>query len=413
MKDLIKSHKTVSVETFSKVYPEINNAIFESGDFNLSRNGPTKEFLNFKTEILNPYRRCSGGYGRDINVFFFLAEALWIFLGQREVKFLEYFNSRMSTFSDNGTVFHAPYGFRLRHYGIFSDDISYRGDDFLTIKSEENKHAHYSDDSLDQVKSAIRAFHKNPDDRRVVLSIWSPLMDLEMSSKDIPCNDLLMYKVRDGKLHATIANRSNDLHWGLPTNVFQFSFISEIIAYCLGLEMGTQTHNSQSLHVYTDVPVSSEMYANHEMKKRGVARFEDLYEYAKEQRMVFENKFDNPVLKFDEIETYAQILYKNILSKMNNESPDLDAMVVLEKSAPYFANIYKLISIYIDYKNALSKSKGDHIRIEAILAIWEVFGKDCKIDIVVLAINFFARRIKDPSLTIWREFPQHSFIGKY
>ena len=69
--------------------------------------------------------------------------------------------------------------------------------------------------------------------------------------KDIPCNDIVMLKIREGKLITTIGNRSNDLHLGLPTNIFQFSFLTELIAGALGVELGTQTHNSQSLHVYS------------------------------------------------------------------------------------------------------------------------------------------------------------------
>lgn len=415
MKNQIVDLKTVSVETFSEVYPEINKAIFESGNFQASRNGGTKEFLNFKTEVLNPYRRCSGGYGRDVNVFFFLAEALWIFLGQRDVKFLEYFNSRMATFSDDGTFFHAPYGFRLRNYGVFSEDISYIEDNFMTHKTEENKHAHQSEiDSMDQVQSAIRMFHKNPDDRRVVLSIWSPLMDLEYDSKDIPCNDLLLYKIRDGKLHSTIANRSNDLHWGLPTNIFQFSFLSEIVACSLGIELGTQVHNSQSLHIYCENPIASEIYSNFDAKRKGGYLCEDLYKYAKEERMKFVTKFESPVLIFDEIETYAKILYKNMFYKMFKVGePDLDALVILEKNAPYFADIYKLISIYVEYKEHLASGlRGDGVRIEAIKKIYNAFGMDCKKDIVVLAANFFAKRVNDPAV-LKSYVPKHSFIGKY
>ena len=71
------------------------------------------------------------------------------------------------------------------------------------------------------------------------MSIWNTDFDLGTQTKDIPCNDLVMLKIRNGKMVTTIQNRSNDLHLGLPTNVFQFSFLTEMMAGCLGIELGT------------------------------------------------------------------------------------------------------------------------------------------------------------------------------
>jgi thymidylate synthase len=186
-----------------------------------------------------------GGFGRDINIFFLLVEALWIYAGRKDLKLLEFFNSRMRDFSDDGTIFHAPYGWRLRHHGVNSEEVG-------------SNHNGY-----DQVEQAVQILSKDPESRQVVMSIWNPLMDLGYKSKDIPCNDLVMLKIRDGKLITTIQNRSNDLHWGLPTNIFQFSFLTEMMALCLDVELGTQTHNSQSLHIYDWNEIAKNMEEQH------------------------------------------------------------------------------------------------------------------------------------------------------
>lgn len=416
MKQLMISHKVLSVETFSTAYPVLNGVIYENCKPQPSRNGITKELLNFKTEVLNPYKRCVGGWGRDVNVFFFLAEALWIFLGKRNVDFLSYFNSRMSTFSDDGGVFHAPYGFRMRHYGVDAEDYSYQGDSMIP-KTDSNKHAFQTENvSLDQIEMAIEMLWKNHEDRRVVLSIWNPTMDLARDSKDIPCNDMWMLKVRDGQLHTTIQNRSNDLHWGLPTNIFQFSFIGEIIANCLGIKLGTQVHNSQSLHIYMDNPLPHLIYQNMTAAENHTYQCADLYDYAKQHNMEFKFRFDLPKLRFVEIDTYARMLMLNVEKKMSGLEVDVDALAMLEQNAPYFAMIYKLLDIYIDYKNNMRGIKitgrKDAYRVESIKRINEVFGYDCRIDMVVLALNFFATRITDSEL-LRGLVPTNSFIGKY
>ena len=62
-------YNSISTECFSSTYPFINKYLIEFGDFVESRNGDTKEILNFKTEITNPYKRCVGNNNRDIKVF--------------------------------------------------------------------------------------------------------------------------------------------------------------------------------------------------------------------------------------------------------------------------------------------------------------------------------------------------------
>ena len=95
----------VRVDTFSDMYPLVNYYIFTQKEYEESRDGKVKEVLDMKTTLLNPYRRCVGGCERDINIFFLLAEAMWIALGRKDVAFLTLFNKKMSDFSDDGKTF--------------------------------------------------------------------------------------------------------------------------------------------------------------------------------------------------------------------------------------------------------------------------------------------------------------------
>jgi thymidylate synthase len=187
----------------------------------------------FITEYLRPNERVLFDPNRDANPFFHFFESLWILDGRHDVAYLSQFNSNISSFSDDGISFHAPYGHRLRRtprqapgYGRWIEP-------------------------LDQIGEAIRLLRADHDTRQVVLSIWDPGRDLGAKTKDVPCNDLIMLKVRDGKLDMTVACRSNDAIWGCyGANAVQFSVIQEFIALAVGVNIGCYRQVSDSFHIY-------------------------------------------------------------------------------------------------------------------------------------------------------------------
>lgn len=392
----------VRTENFSEMYPLINWYILNERDFESSRDGRVKEILDFKTQLLNPYRRCVGGYKRDINIFFLLAEAMWIAVGRKDVNFLTMFNKKMSDFSDDGKVFHAPYGYRLRHWGIRTED-SFVDDSLSASKG------------YDQVIDAIRLFSENQNTRQVVMSIWNPNFDLGYKTKDIPCNDIIMMKIREGKLITTIANRSNDLHWGLPTNIFQFSFLTELIAGALGIELGTQTHNSQSLHVYewnNTAKIMNDLYVDEKENKRDVVG--DMYKKykAEEKKIDFNFKHEIPVNRFREIEYHLYIIINNLIKIGNEENEVEDEINQLSNFSSYLYNSYQLLKIYLNYKKKIAKLKNDtekdvvrYLSISEIEVLEANMKKSVKNwDISMLAKNFFASRLTNEM--------KHEFLGK-
>lgn len=364
-------------DNFSQVYASLNYYLVKYKEYQDSRDGRVKEILDFKTHITNPYRRCVGGYRRDMNVFFLLAEAMWIVMGRKDVEFLTIFNKNMAKFSDDGTVFHAPYGFRLRHWGVRSEDMC-EGD--------------YCNKGYDQVVNAIRLFQENPNTRQVVMNIWNPTFDLGFKTKDIPCNDIVMLKIREGKLITTIANRSNDLHWGLPTNIFQFSFLTEIMAACLGVELGTQTHNSQSLHLYEWNDIANTMFEEYERDNgnRG------LYSVgAREIPIDFNFTHDVPINRFREVEYHLQIIIDNIMRIAHGEAAVEDEIAQLARFSKYLTKVYYLLWIYVLYKQKITEDgvDKDAVRESFIAEIYEVCEKDW--DVAMLACNFFASRLSN------------------
>ena len=180
----------------------------------------TLELLNVVTELTRPRNRMQVVPGRYANPWLALSEALHLLAGREDVATLKPYNRRITDYSDDGSTLYASYGHRLR----------------------------------DQIEPALARLEANPTDRRVVLSIWRA-EDLTVRSKNSPCNDVIMFKLRDEKLHMTVTCRSNDLHWGLhAVNLPQFSILQEYLAARLRVSLGSQVHISNSLHLYKDGP---------------------------------------------------------------------------------------------------------------------------------------------------------------
>lgn len=191
-----------------------------------SRLGVTKEIRQCVLSIAQPRCRWTVSRLPAINPAFAIAEAFWILAGSRDAGPINYWNAQLPKYAGSDDIYHGAYGFRLRaHFGT------------------------------DQLEAAYCALKSNPTSRQVVLQIWDPVVDLpntdgSPASPDIPCNLGSLLKVHEGKLEWTQIVRSNDIFRGLPYNLVQFSVLQEVMAGWLGLEVGTYTQFSDSLHLY-------------------------------------------------------------------------------------------------------------------------------------------------------------------
>ncbi len=378
---IYKEANTAVLSHFNDGYFNLHQFLLSEGDAVGSRNGSTRELLNFKTVIKNPVKRCVGGYDRNINVFFLLAEAIWIWAGRRDVAFLDTFNSQLKNYSDDGINYHAPYGWRMRNFGVSSDNSI----------TEENKH--FINQGVDQIQAAINMLYNNPEDRRVVLSIWNPEEDLGRTSKDIPCNDLVMFKIRNGLLYTTIANRSNDLNLGLTTNAFQFSFVSEIVSKILNIGLGDQVHNSQSLHLYLNNDMTHELFSNISKSTKRL-----LYEDAETVGMDF--SFTDVVLPTEKL-SMVDFHINSVISLLNKRAKSGNKEIVeyedsLKSFSRYFYYVYKLLAVYVDYK--INKDKTLSIR--TIIELGTELPEFAHSDYQLLALNFFVTRVLKSKYTV-------------
>ena len=199
-----------------------------------SRVGEVIEYpMPVTTVYEKPFECVLFNESRNANPTFHFMEALWCLAGRRDIAWLEQFNSKIRDFVGPDENQHGAYGYRWR-YAFDLDGGA-------------------EDDYADQLPKIIRMLKKSPDERRAVLTMWNPLWDLERPQlKDVPCNLMTTFKIRNGKLDMIVFCRSNDIAFGCyGSNVVQFGFLIEYVAGMLEIPVGKYWQISDSWHAYT------------------------------------------------------------------------------------------------------------------------------------------------------------------
>jgi thymidylate synthase len=359
---------TLVCDTFSDGYVPLFEHIQEYGNPVSSRIGDTREVLNFKTVIREPRRRCTVASGRNTNIFFHLAESFWVLAGRNDLAFITLFNSRFPKFSDDGITLHGAYGKRLRHGG--GTNLEKPGDQLFTL---------------------CKRLNNDPDLRRSVIALWDSQLDLGQPHRDIPCNTQLMFRISQGELHTTVINRSNDLHWGLIANIFQFSMLSEFMGLVIDRKFARQTHISQSLHYYIDNPL------NGQLKNSDLSRqFEQRYP-SSELTFPFTRDTKQFQERFSEIDIVIHKLPDDIMSFAAGAADLNGAIVNAEAYRSYgasFFDIARLLFFYIAYQYERQKD-GDSVRQGYIAHLAALEPSFRHKDFWAMAINYFIARSKN------------------
>ena len=206
---------------FTELYYRILNSFLSfEGGVETSRIGKIRDLGKVCITLSRDNFRMPLLLNRGFNPIFALCESAWILNGDNEVKPLLGYINNYSQYSDDGLTLNGAYGYRLiNHFGF------------------------------NQIEKSIELLRQSPDTRRAVLQLWST-SDLGRQSNDIPCNTQVMLKIKDYRLNITVINRSNDAFLGIPYNIFVFFILQQYIASRLNIEIGTQSHFTDSLHLY-------------------------------------------------------------------------------------------------------------------------------------------------------------------
>lgn len=209
------------------------NTLFSEGLWKLkvcgvgdtSRNGPVVRIPEpVLITLLKPQERVLFNAERDANPVFHIAESIWILAGRKDVAFLKQFNSTIGNYSDDGVVFNAAYGNRMRY--------------------------HFGEDQLFGVINKLKT---DPGTRQAVIQLWDPL-DLNKKTLDRACNMQLVFDIQENQLNMLVVNRSNDFVWGCAgANAVHFSFLMEFVAAAVGMKIGVMRTVSNNLHFYKEL----------------------------------------------------------------------------------------------------------------------------------------------------------------
>lgn len=212
-------------KTLDDVMHVVIEEILSRGETIHPTKGDALEITGVLLEISDPRARLSRTETRG-RIFSGLGELLWYLSGSNEVDFVAYYvGKKYDELAEDGKVF-GGYGPRL---------LSWTGS--------------HSWKGVDQISNVTKILKTKKDSRNAVIQLFDST-DLAAKHKDVPCTCTLQFMLRDGKLHLFTNMRSNDIHLGLPHDVFCFTMLQEIIANSVGADMGFYKHAVGSMHLY-------------------------------------------------------------------------------------------------------------------------------------------------------------------
>ncbi len=180
--------------------------------------GEAVELTGVLLEVTDPRARLSRTETRG-KLYSCLGELCWYLAKTNDLSFISYYIPPYRNYADGDEIF-GGYGPRL---------FNWRG--------------------LNQVAKVTDVLRKKPHSRKAVIQLFEAY-DIVEKHEDIPCTSTLQFMIRQDKLHMFTNMRSNDVHWGLPHDVFCFTMLQEIVARSLSVELGTYKHAVGSLHLY-------------------------------------------------------------------------------------------------------------------------------------------------------------------
>lgn len=197
-------------------YWRLIDELIEDGEQVAPRGIATRELIGYQFKLTDPSNNLPVNTNRKLNAKIAYAEGLQLVAGRSFPELMVKIAPNFKAFTNGGTWFHGAYGPRIRT----------------------------------QIGRAIAQLQADPSSRQALVTIWDPAYDGYTGVNDTPCTVALQFFIRDNRLEMVTTMRSNDVWWGTPYDVFQFTFLQIHVAHSLGVKLGTYTHQAGSFHIY-------------------------------------------------------------------------------------------------------------------------------------------------------------------
>ncbi len=227
-------------KNFQKAYYGMINKVLNEGDDVTVRGFDMKEIIPGYFEIENPRDRLLNIDCRSSITKYIFGELMWYLTGRDDVQFISKYSKQWAPLSDDGLHNNSAYG---KYIFNKMPAIGYGSEYEKPYEEYVADHNNYRV-QWDFVKETLT---KDPFSRQAVIHIKPVQM---YATKDTTCTYFLQFFVRNNKLDMIAGMRSNDLLFGTTYDVFMFTFMQELMAAELGLEVGTYKHFASNMHIY-------------------------------------------------------------------------------------------------------------------------------------------------------------------
>jgi len=218
----------------SAAFKSILNDLYNNPEFiSKPRGKEVKEILNCIIEVQEPNMNLYKNEVRSSPEKYIAGELIWYFSGTNKPDWIE------TNFAKAGATWkklHNADGTVNSAYGYL-------------IFEEENE------DHYGQYEWAIQSLIKDKDSRQAIMHFNKPRHQFD-GNKDQVCTLVALLHIRNDKLYMTLTMRSNDVIYGFMTDYAFFNILHQqaylhLKKYYKKLEMGTYTHISHSMHLYS------------------------------------------------------------------------------------------------------------------------------------------------------------------
>jgi len=215
-------------------FKSILNDLYNNPEYiSKPRGKEVREILNCIIEIQEPNMNMYKNEVRSSPQKYIAGELLWYFSGTNLPNWIE---SNFKKAGETWKKLHNSDGTVNSAYGYL-------------LFNEKNEHGYK------QYEWAIESLKKDKDSRQAFMHFNKPSHQFN-GNKDQVCTLIALFHIRNNKLHMTLTMRSNDVIYGFMTDFAFFNILHQQVythlkKYYNDLEMGTYTHISHSMHLYS------------------------------------------------------------------------------------------------------------------------------------------------------------------